>query len=76
MSETICPHCHRPIDRGSVVHPTINAMTSYPTNGWLWSHYALRRPTAFVGHPERLRSAEKGSNLAVSANHLFARQTL
>jgi len=74
MSETICPHCHRPIDRGSVVHPTINALALAlcPTNGSSWSRYAGRSPTGFVEHPGPPRRAEKGGNLAVSANHLIS----
>jgi hypothetical protein len=47
-------------------------MAPYPTNGLLCSRYARRSPTGFIEHSGQPRRAEKGGNLMVSTNHLFA----
>jgi len=49
-------------------------MALCPRNGLRCSRYALRSPIGFVEQPGPPRRAEKGSNLAVSGNHLVAGQ--
>jgi len=50
------------------------ARASWPTNGVRCSRYAGRNPTVIVEQPAPPCRAEKGSNLAVSGNHLVAAQ--